>query len=282
MARTFKGSIKLDIRDSKPDWEAFLDTRAPKDAPNVLVILYDDTGQAAWSPYGGRIEMPTMDRLAKKGLTYTQWHTTAVCSPTRSTFLTGRNHRRRRRAAGMSTTRNDGDSGGLRRTHSRVSFKILAEVEFAADTQGVIVAQGSRFGGYSLFVKEGQVTFVYNFLGIPPEQRLAGPAPKSGQHIVGVEFVKKSSGKSMEALGTMTLYVDDKPAGSAGFRTQSGHYALCGEGLCVGYDSGDAVSKEYIPKFPYSGGRIVKVVFDVAKDAYVDVERRFAAVMARD
>ena len=58
----------------------------------MLVVLYDDTGQAAWSPYGGRINMPTMDRLAAGGLTYSQWHTTALCSPTRSTFLTGRNH----------------------------------------------------------------------------------------------------------------------------------------------------------------------------------------------
>ena len=58
----------------------------------MLVVLYDDTGQAAWSPYGGRINMPTMDRLATNGLTYSQWHTTALCSPTRSTLLTGRNH----------------------------------------------------------------------------------------------------------------------------------------------------------------------------------------------
>lgn len=90
--KQFKGTIKLDVRDSKADWSAFLDTRAPQGAPNVLVILYDDTGCAAWSPYGGRIKMPTMDKLAKNGLTYTQWHTTAVCSPTRSCFLTGRNH----------------------------------------------------------------------------------------------------------------------------------------------------------------------------------------------
>ena len=65
MPRAFKGAIDLDIRKSKPDWDAFLDAKAPKDAPNVLVILYDDTGQEAWSPYGGRINMPTMDRLAK-------------------------------------------------------------------------------------------------------------------------------------------------------------------------------------------------------------------------
>ena len=50
------------------------------------------TPPAAWSPYGGRIDMPTLDRLAANGVTYSQWHTTALCSPTRSTFLTGRNH----------------------------------------------------------------------------------------------------------------------------------------------------------------------------------------------
>ena len=60
MARPFQGTINLDIRDSKPDWDAFLPDRAPEGAPNVLVVLYDDTGCAAWSPYGGRIEMPTM------------------------------------------------------------------------------------------------------------------------------------------------------------------------------------------------------------------------------
>ena len=92
MAKEFKGEIKLDIRDSTPDWAAFLADRAPEGAPNVLVVLYDDTGCAAWSPYGGRINMPTMQRLADNGLTYSQWHTTALCSPTRSTFLTGRNH----------------------------------------------------------------------------------------------------------------------------------------------------------------------------------------------
>jgi hypothetical protein len=88
MARPFKGEINLYVRHSNPDWDSFLDTKARKDAPNVLVILYDNTGCAAWSPYGGRINMPTMDRLAKNGLTYSQWHTTSVCSPTRSCLLT--------------------------------------------------------------------------------------------------------------------------------------------------------------------------------------------------
>ena len=92
MAKKFTGVINLDVRDSVPDWTPFREPPAPEGAPNVLLVLYDDTGLAAWSPYGGRINMPTMQKLADNGLTYTQWHTTALCSPTRSCLLTGRNH----------------------------------------------------------------------------------------------------------------------------------------------------------------------------------------------
>ena len=88
----FNGKIEVDVRDSEPDWTPFTPKRASEGSPNILFVLYDDTGLGAWSPYGGRINMPTLDRLAAEGLTYTQWHTTALCSPTRSTLLTGRNH----------------------------------------------------------------------------------------------------------------------------------------------------------------------------------------------
>src|SRR5277367_2524268 len=90
--KPFNGVIKLDVRDSKEDWGPYTPPKAPDGAPNVLFVLYDDTGQAAWSPYGGSIQMPTLQKLADNGLMYSQWHTTALCSPTRSTFLTGRNH----------------------------------------------------------------------------------------------------------------------------------------------------------------------------------------------
>ena len=92
MAKQFKGVINLDVRDSVPDWGPYLAEEAPDGSPNVLIVLYDDSGRVAWSPYGGRIEMPTMQRLADDALTYRQWHTTALCSPARSCFLTGRNH----------------------------------------------------------------------------------------------------------------------------------------------------------------------------------------------
>jgi hypothetical protein len=80
----------------------------------------------------------------------------------------------------------------------------------------------------------------------------------------------------------MTLHVDDEAVASAPFRTQTGRYALAGEGLCIGYDSGDAVSSEYKPKFPFAGGRIIKVVYDIAEDTYENVELKLAAAMARD
>jgi len=162
------------------------------------------------------------------------------------------------------------------------SFKALAEVEFTKDTRGVIFAQGSRFGGYSFFVKDGKIVFVYNFLGMQPEQRLSFDAPKSGKHIVGVEFSKESVSKQLETLGKMKLYVDEKVVAEGDFRTQSGHYALCGEGLCIGYDGGDAVSSEYNSKFEFTGGEVIKVVFDVANDGYVDAERKMEAALARD
>jgi arylsulfatase A-like enzyme len=162
------------------------------------------------------------------------------------------------------------------------SFKILAEVDFTTASQGVIVSQGSRFGGYTMFVMDGQLSFVYNFLGIAPEQKLSCPAPAPGKHVVGVDFAKSTVSEKLEVLGTMTLYVDDAAIATADFRTQSGHYALAGEGLAVGRDSADPVSNDYSPGFAFTGGRIFKVTYDVGDDAYVDLERRLGAILARD
>ena len=66
-------------------------SRAPG-TPNVVYVVLDDVGFGALSCYGGLIDTPNIDRIAAAGLRYTQWHTTALCSPTRSCLLTGRNH----------------------------------------------------------------------------------------------------------------------------------------------------------------------------------------------
>ena len=92
MSKPFKGVINVDTRDSTPDWEPYVQPAAPAGAPNVLYIVLDDVGYSAMEPWGGLIETPNIKKLASSGLTYTNWHTTALCSPTRSSLLTGRNH----------------------------------------------------------------------------------------------------------------------------------------------------------------------------------------------
>ena len=78
------------VGESQPYWP---DTpRRPKGAPNILVILFDDVGFSDLGCYGSPIETPTMDAIAKRGLQYTGFHTTAMCSTTRAALLTGRNH----------------------------------------------------------------------------------------------------------------------------------------------------------------------------------------------
>ena len=86
----FGGVIGRKASESTPDFPK--DVTAPKGAPNVLLIMTDDTGFGAASTFGGPIPTPTLDRLAKSGLRYNEFHTTALCSPTRAALLTGRNH----------------------------------------------------------------------------------------------------------------------------------------------------------------------------------------------
>ncbi len=92
MAKPFRGVINVDVTQSVPDWEPYTQPIAPEGTPNVLYIVLDDVGYSAAGPYGGLIETPNIDRIAQRGLTYTNFHTTALCSPTRSCLMTGRNH----------------------------------------------------------------------------------------------------------------------------------------------------------------------------------------------
>ncbi|MCF6385842.1 sulfatase-like hydrolase/transferase [Mycobacterium sp. MBM] len=91
MVAEFNGKIALDIRDSEPDWGPYAAPVAPPDAPNVLYLVWDDIGIATWDCFGGLVDMPAMRRIADKGVRLSQFHTTALCSPTRAALLTGRN-----------------------------------------------------------------------------------------------------------------------------------------------------------------------------------------------
>jgi len=86
----FKGKIERTAKESTPDFPKGIE--APKGAPNILLILTDDVGYGASSTFGGPIQTPTLDRLAKDGLRFNTFCTTALCSPTRAALITGRNH----------------------------------------------------------------------------------------------------------------------------------------------------------------------------------------------
>ncbi|HUN52585.1 MAG TPA: sulfatase-like hydrolase/transferase, partial [Candidatus Sulfotelmatobacter sp.] len=87
---TFKGRIGRTVRESEPAWPELPKPR--EGAPNIVTILFDDTGFSHFGCYGSTIATPNIDRLAAGGLRYTNFHTTALCSPTRAALLTGRNH----------------------------------------------------------------------------------------------------------------------------------------------------------------------------------------------
>jgi len=86
----FQGKIGRTVKESDKDFPK--EVSAPKGAPNILLILTDDVGFGASSTFGGPIPTASMDRLAKDGLRYNNFHTTALCSPTRAALLSGRNH----------------------------------------------------------------------------------------------------------------------------------------------------------------------------------------------
>src|SRR5262245_4867274 len=89
-APKFGGVIKETTAGSKSWWPPRV--VPPKSAPNVLLIMTDDAGYGVAGTFGGVIPTPALDRVAKAGLRYTQFHSTALCSPTRAALITGRNH----------------------------------------------------------------------------------------------------------------------------------------------------------------------------------------------
>jgi hypothetical protein len=97
-----------------------------------------------------------------------------------------------------------------------------------------------------------------------------------------MEFAKESTGERGEALGTTRLFVDEDVVAEGPMRTQLAFFTLCGDGLCVGRDSGDAVSKEYRAPATFKGGTILQVEVSTGDDQYLDLEKEAHALLARE
>ena len=154
-------------------------------------------------------------------------------------------------------------------------YKFGAFVDLDDKPDGVLFANGSLFGGHSLYIKEGTLKYVNNFIGLEEQILTSDTELPQGKCIVGVEFKMKSVDKAkMETQGTATLFINDKQVGEKNIRTQLGAFSVCGEGFAVGRCVGGPATLDYsgVAPWPFKGGTIQKVVIDVSGDHYVDLE----------
>jgi arylsulfatase len=166
----------------------------------------------------------------------------------------------------------------------RRSFTIAAAVTIdSPQAEGALFAHGGTAGGHALFIRQGRLHYVYNWLG-EKVQRISSDQPVStGRHVLSAEFRKTGDDPTGSALGTLALYVDTQPVAEGEIMTQPGTFSLVGDGLCVGRDSGSPISREdYLPPFTFTGGAIERVVIDVGGEPFSDHEKELQAWLARD
>lgn len=163
------------------------------------------------------------------------------------------------------------------------SFSVTAEIVVPdGGANGVIIAQGGRFGGWSLFLIGGRATFTYNVLGIQQFTITAEQPVPSGTHQVRMEFVYDGGG--LAKGGDVTLYYDGAAAGSGRVGATQPMVFSADETTDVGYESGTAVSPDYTPQGSRFTGRIGWVQIDVGSDDhdhFIDPEERMRIAMAR-
>ena len=172
------------------------------------------------------------------------------------------------------------------------SYKIAAEVTIATpEAEGVLFAHGHKFGGHALYVKDGKLKYVYNFLGETEQMITSDVNVPKGKCVLGVEFVKeklnaiRNSPFPNQCIGTAKLYINDKKVGEfKGMATQLGKFALCGEGLNIGRDGSANVTNDYPGDMPwaFTGGAIEQVIVDVSDEPYSNLELEAMAVLSRE
>jgi arylsulfatase len=158
-------------------------------------------------------------------------------------------------------------------------------VEATIDTEeasGVLFAQGSRFGGHALYVKDRKLKYVYNWVGMF-EQLVESEEPiPTGQHVFSASFEKEGDGLPTE--GTLTLHVGEAKVGEAKIKTQPGKFSLAGEGLNVGKEGAEPVTDDYPGQapWPFVGGTIARAAVDVSGEPFVDLAHEAKMAFARD
>ena len=163
------------------------------------------------------------------------------------------------------------------------SFTVTAELDVPeGGAEGVIIAQGGRFGGWTVYVTGGKAKFVYNVLGIQQFATEADMVIPTGLHQVRMEFAYDGGG--LAKGGDVTLYYDGSPVGTGRVGATQPMIFSADETTDVGYESGTAVSPDYTPRRSRFTGRINWVQIDLGdddNDHFIDPEERFRITMAR-
>ncbi len=162
------------------------------------------------------------------------------------------------------------------------SYNIAVEVDIQEDqSEGVLFSHGGRFGGHSLYVKDGKLVYVYNWLGEKEQKLISNTNIPKGKCILGVRFRLESKQES-NITGLAALYINNEKTAEASIQTQLGNFSLVGEGLNVGLDSGQPVSSDYETPFKFTGGIIKQVIVDVSGEPFRDLEKELKAMYSRD
>jgi arylsulfatase A-like enzyme len=163
------------------------------------------------------------------------------------------------------------------------SFSITAEVEIGnKHANGVIIAQGGKFGGWSVYFKEGKLKFIYNVLGIHFFPTEASEAVSPGTHQVRMEFAYDGGG--LAKGGNVTLYYDGKQTGTGRLPMTQAIIFSADETTDIGYESGTTVSPDYTAQSSKFNGKIHWVQLDAGvddNDHFIDPEERLRVAMAR-
>jgi arylsulfatase len=215
----FPGKIGKTIDDSKEAWP--VPKRAAARTPNVLFYVLDDTGFGQLSPYGGLIETPNLQRVADRGVIYSNFHTTGLCSPTRASILTGRNHHKN--AMGSISEWSTGYPGYNARMpfESGTLAEILKDEGFNTYCVGkwhlAVSAEASAAGPYDTWPLGRGFERFYGFLPGETDQwypdltydnhSIPPPAtPEEGYHLS-----KDIADKAIEFVGDAHVNAPDKP-----------------------------------------------------------------------
>jgi hypothetical protein len=165
------------------------------------------------------------------------------------------------------------------------SFSVLTDVTLdAAGAEGVLFKHGGAHGGHVMFIQDGRLHYVYNFLGECQQLISSSGAVPLGRHVLGVRYSRTGTVENSHTpVGEATLFIDDTVVGSlSDMTTHPGTFGLAGAGITVGRNGGSAVSSRYKAPFAFTGGTIAQVAVDLSGRRYEDLERELALAFSRD